>query len=345
MKFQDYYEVLGVARDASPDEIKKAYRKLALKWHPDRNKDEDKEAAEETFRRVSEANEVLSDPDKRARYDKFGENWQHGEEFQPPPGGGGARRMTPEEFEAAFGRSGFSDFFESMFGDQYKAGFRGASTRHARFQERGADVRAELKLAVSVALAGGKNRFELPTMSTCEGCGGVGFVGEHVCPTCVGVGRLRERKVIDLDIPAHVRDGMTMRLKGLGHPGMDGAENGDLFVTIRLLSDDSYTVRGDDLEAEVPVAPWEAVEGTAATVRTAAGTISIKVPPDTRAGAKLRVRGKGLSKSHGGRGDFYAIIRLVLPAGLDDEQRALLHKLGESVGKGVSGGARTEGKS
>ncbi|MEE8312495.1 MAG: J domain-containing protein [Candidatus Binatia bacterium] len=341
MKFQDYYEVLGVARDASADDVKKAYRKLAFKWHPDRSGGEDRERAEETFRRVNEANEVLSDPEKRERYDKFGENWEQGQEFQPPPGGGG-RRMTPEEFEQAFGRSGFSDFFESMFGDQFGAAYQSHAGGHARFRHRGADVRAELALPVSAALAGGKNRFEVPTMSTCESCAGVGFVGEHVCPTCVGVGRLREQKVIDLEIPKGVRDGMTMRLKGLGHPGRGDADNGDLYLTIRLVSDETYTVRGDDLEAEVPVAPWEAVAGASVKVRTADGVVAVKVPPDTRAGARLRLRGKGLSKARGGRGDFYAVVRLVLPETLDDEQRELLRLLGEKGRVRVAGGARTE---
>jgi len=341
MKFQDYYEVLGVARDASADDIKKAYRKLALKWHPDRHEGDDREQAEETFRRINEANEVLSDPDKRERYDKFGENWEHGQEFQPPPGGG-ERRMTPEEFEQAFGHSGFSDFFESMFGDQFGAAYRSQESGHARFHHRGADVRAELGLPVSAALSGGKNRFEIPTMSTCETCGGVGFVGQHVCPACVGVGRLREQKVIDLEIPKGVRDGMTMRLKALGHPGQGDAEKGDFYLTIRLVSDDTYTARGDDLEADVPVAPWEAVEGASVRVRTADGVVAVKVPPDTRAGARLRLRGKGLTRPGGGRGDFYGVVRLVLPDTLDDEQRELLRRMGERADARVTGGARAE---
>ena len=345
MKFQDYYEVLGIARGASADDIKKAYRKLALKWHPDRYEGDDKEKAEETFCRVNEANEVLSDPDKRARYDKFGEHWKHGQEFQPPPGGAGAHRMTPEEFEAAFGRSGFSDFFESMFGDQFRAGFHGRPGGHARFHHRGADVRADLVLPVSVAFVGGKNRFEVPTMSTCETCGGVGFVDEHVCPTCVGVGRQHERKVIDLEIPQSVRNRMTMRLKGLGHPGQGDADKGDLYLTIRLVSDETYTVRGDDLEADISVAPWEAVGGASVAVRTADGVVSVRIPPDTRAGAKLRLRGKGLVRANGARGDFYAIVRLVLPAELSTEQRELLRKLGENPDAGVSGGARVQGTS
>ena len=342
MEFQDYYEVLGVPRDATAEDIKQAYRKLALKWHPDRYDGDDGEQAEETFRRINEANEVLSDPEKRARYDKFGENWEHGEEFQPPPDAGG-RRMTPEEFEQAFGQSGFSDFFEGMFGDQFGTHYRPRPEGHARFRHRGADVRAELALPVSAALAGGKNRFEVPTLSTCERCGGVGFIGEQVCQGCVGVGRLRDHKVIDLEIPEGVRDGLQMRLKGLGHAGVSDADPGDLYVTIRLMSDDTYAVRGDDLEAELPLAPWEAVDGATVQVRTMDGLVAVRVPPDTRAGAKLRLRGKGFASSgRDGRGDFYAVVRIVLPDELDDEQRELLRRAGERSSVGIRGGARVE---
>ena len=338
MKFQDYYEVLGIARDATPEDIKKAYRKLALKWHPDRHDADDREQAEEMFRRVNEANEVLSDPDKRQRYDRFGENWEHGQDFEPPQGESGARRMTPEEFEAVFGNSGFSDFFESMFGDQMRSAHRERPSRHARFAHRGADVRAELALPATLAIHGGKNRFEVPTVSTCERCAAVGFVGENVCPTCVGVGRVRESRVIDLEIPSAVRDRMTMRLRGLGHPGQGDAEKGDLYLNLRIVSDDTYTVKGEDLEAEVPVAPWEAVAGSKANVMTADGVVSVRVPEGSRSGMRLRVRGKGLTRAGGGRGDFYAVVRLALPDNLDAEQRELLERAGR--GAGVSGGAR-----
>ncbi|HZL98688.1 MAG TPA: DnaJ domain-containing protein, partial [Planctomycetota bacterium] len=179
MKFQDYYEVLGVPRAAGPEEIKKAYRKLALKWHPDRHKGASQKDAEERFKRISEAYEVLSDPEKRTRYDQFGQHWKHGQEFTPPPGAGGrTRSMTPEEFEQLFGGSagGFSDFFTSLFGDQFRQASARGEGRHRRFRMRGADVQAELPLSVGEALAGGKRRFELPTTTPCPRCGGVGFL-------------------------------------------------------------------------------------------------------------------------------------------------------------------------
>lgn len=343
MKFQDYYGVLGVARDAGADDIKKAYRRLALEWHPDRHPPERREEAERQFKRVAEAYEVLSDPDKRVRYDRFGENWREGDEFQPPRG---ETRMTPEEFEARFGRGGFSDFFEAMFGADLGRQTGAERGFHGRFRHRGADVRAELSLPISVALEGGKSRFEVPGTKACSRCGGVGFVAEHVCPTCAGIGRLRDRRTIDLAIPASVRDGMTLRLRGLGEAadasGEGPTEAGDLYVTIRLVSDDVFRVRASDVEADVPVAPWEAVAGAKVRVRTADGVVELAIPPGTKAGAKLRVRGKGLDDGSGRRGDFYAVVRLAMPE-LDEAQTRALRSFGEGVGATVAGGARLEG--
>lgn len=328
MQFQDYYEVLGVARDADPDAIKKAYRKLALKWHPDRHADGEREEAEQQFKRVSEAYEVLSDPDKRKRYDQFGQNWEHGQEFTPPSGG---RRMTREEFEREFGgASGFSDFFSSMFGDMFRQDFQGQTNRHQRYRYRGADVEAELHLAVGDAIRGGKQGFQVAGSVACERCGGVGLVGEHVCPTCAGLGSVREMKRVDVTIPANVRDGMVLRLRGLGAPGDAGAEPGDLLLTLRLESDDDYAVRGSDVEANVSVAPWEALFGTQVDVRTPRGVTNVRIPPDTEAGRKLRLRGQGLDDGRGGRGDFFLVVRLALPTPLTSRQRELLRQLADA---------------
>jgi len=337
MEFQDYYEVLGVPRDADADAIKKAYRKLALKWHPDRHAEDRREEAEEQFKRVSEAYEVLSDPEKRKPYDKFGKDWEHGQEFTPP---GGARSMTREEFEREFGgASGFSDFFSSMFGDTFRRDFQGHTDRHQRYRYRGPDVQAELHLGVGEAIRGGKQGFQVAGSVACERCGGVGLVGEHVCPTCAGLGSVRETKRVDVTIPAHVRDGMVLRLRGLGQPGDAGAEPGDLLLTIRLESDEHYSVRGADVEANVSVAPWDAVFGTKVEVRTPRGVTSVRIPPDTTAGAKLRLRGQGFEDGRGGHGDFFLVVRLALPARLTKEQRELLRQLAD-----VSSGAKARGE-
>ena len=342
MEFQDYYAVLGVARDASADDIKKAYRKLALKWHPDRHEADKRAEAETQFKRIAEAYEVLSDADKRSRYDRFGQNWQQGDDFRPPPQDHQeGRRMSPEEFEQMFGQGGFSDFFKTAFGDEYRRDFAGASSRHRRYRHRGADVRAELSLPASVAMAGGKSRFDVPTTEPCDRCGGVGFVGEHVCPRCVGVGRVHGRKTIDLAIPKHVRDGMTMRLSGMGESGEESGEQGDLYLTIRIASDDVYRVDGGDVEADVPVAPWEAVLGAKVRVRTPDGPVTLTVAPGSKAGARLRLRGKGFESAGGQRGDFYAVLRLALPE-LTEKQTELMDEIAKSGSGTVTGGAREE---
>lgn len=335
MKFQDYYEVLGVARDASTDAIKKAYRKLALEWHPDRHEGGARERAEQTFKRVSEAYEVLFDPGKRAKYDRFGEHWKHGQEFTPPPGSGG-RRMTPEEFASMFGgggRGGFSDFFTSMFGEDLRDAFGREQPRTAR----GPDVRAELSLPLADALRGGKSLFEIPTHVPCGRCGGAGRVGQHVCPTCIGVGSLTERRKVDLSIPADVRDGTTLRLAGLGGPGQGGGPAGDLFLTLRLADDALYKRLGDDVEAELPIAPWEALSGGKLDVRTLDGVVTLSIPANTRAGTRMRLRGKGLPDGKGGRGDLYVVLRLALPAQLTERQQELLTELGRLDGDSDSG--------
>ena len=347
VQFQDYYETLGVARTATPDEVKKAYRKLALQWHPDRHKGNAKKDAEERFKRISEAYEVLSDPEKRKRYDRLGANWQQGQEFTPPSG---QRTMSREEFERMFGGpggaggGGFSDFFAQMFGEDFGRSFRGTGgARHARFRHRGADVQAELELAVPELVQGGKHSFRILTQTACDRCGGVGFVGEHVCPKCLGVGQISGERTVELTIPADARDGMVLRLRGLGESGEGGVENGDLLLTLRVRSDELYRVSGNDVEADLPILPWEAVFGTEVEVKTPSASARVKVPPGTKASARLRLRGQGLSDGSGGRGDFHLVVRLVLPAELDERQRALLAELAKTGVRPVVGGARRSG--
>ncbi len=336
MKFQDYYQALGVAPAAPGEEIKKAYRRLAMQWHPDRHLREDRAEAEEKFKRISEAYEVLSDPEKRKKYDQIGTAGRNGEEWQPPPG---TRKAAPEEFAGMFGGDGgFSDFFASLFGEEALRG-----PRHPRFRQRGADVRAELELTVTAAIHGGTHRFDLPTRASCPRCGGLGSLGEHVCPTCAGLGEVRRRKTIELATPKAIRDGQTLRLRGLGEPGEAGGEPGDLYLTTRLKSDRTYRIEGGNIEAEVPVAPWEAMSGAKVDVRTLDGAIVVSVPPGTRAGARLRVRSRGLLREDGSRGDFLAVIRFALPDTLSPRQRDLIRELGAESCPQVRGGAREGG--
>ncbi len=343
MKFQDYYEVLGIQRDAEAAAIKKAYRKLALEWHPDRHQGADKEGAEETFKRISEAYEVLSDPEKREKYDRFGENWEHGQDFDP---GSGERTMTREEFEAAFGDSaGFSDFFQEMFGGQFRKDFGDGPRQHARYRYRGADVRADLSLKLTDAIAGGKRSLEIPGRMSCPSCGGTGFVGEHICPSCAGVGQVRRQRTVELKIPEGIRQGLALRLKGLGEPGQGDGEPGDLHLVLRLEDDENYSMIGKDLEARVRLAPWEAESGVKLDIRTAKGVVTVTIPPGSRSGKRLRLRGQGFSDGHGNSEDCYVRLEMDLPVQLASEQKDLLEKLSATAGSEVVGGARVGGDS
>ncbi|MCA8958168.1 MAG: J domain-containing protein [Planctomycetes bacterium] len=325
--FQDYYEILGIARDADADAVKKAYRKLAMQWHPDKHQGDAKAAAEERFKRIAEAYEVLGDPEKRSRYDRFGEHWQHGQEFTPGGEQAGTGSMSREEFERAFG-GGFSDFFSQLFGRQYSDQFDRASRHRPRRPHRGADLRADLEVPLATALRGGKSTFELPTSVPCPRCGGFGFVEQHVCPTCTGLGAVRETRRVELSVPEDIRDGMTVRLRGMGQAGEEGGESGDLLLRLHLAGDDRLRMRGSDIEADVDVAPWDCLAGTRISVRTAAADVDVKIPPNTRAGARLRLRGQGFRDGHGGRGDFYVVVRMALPATLSERQRDLLIQAG-----------------
>ncbi len=328
MKFQDYYDVLGLPRDAKPDAIKKAYRKLALEWHPDRHGGA--ESAEARFKQISEAYEVLSDPQKRARYDRFGEHWEQGQEFQPPQSEAGPRGAGAAEFEAAFGAgeaTGFSEFFRSMFGEQYARDFGGGPKAHARYRYRGADVRAELAVPLTVAIEGGKHGFEFLAHASCPTCGGAGFVDPHVCPTCTGLGRVRRRKQVELKIPQDVRDGLKLRLRGLGEAGEGGGEAGDLHLTLRLEDDAHYRLVDGQLEVQASAAPWVAHAGGKLDVRTARGWVTVSVPPGSRSGTRLRLRAQGFSDGHGGHADAFVRLTIDLPSVLSARQKALLDEL------------------
>jgi len=337
MKYQDYYETLSVARDASAEDIKKAFRKLAMKWHPDRHLDAaSKVSAEEQFKRISEAYEVLSDAEKREKYDRFGHGFQQGQEFQPPPG---ARTMSPEEFEELFQGRGFSDFFASLFGEELRREARGR-TRHQRFRLRGADVRAELPLTIGDVIRGGTRSFTLSARVACIDCGGVGRLGAHVCPRCGGLGHVNRDRTVELKIPENARDGTSLRLQGLGEPGDSGAEPGDLYLTVRLESDATYKRSGADVEALVPISLHEWLDGAAVEVEILDGVVKVKVPARSPFGARLRLRGRGLTREDGSRGDFLVVPVLALPEQADPSLLVQLRNAAESGTTTVHGGAR-----
>ena len=319
--FQDYYQTLGVSRAASADEVKRAYRKLAKEWHPDRHPEGERDEVEQKFKAIAEAHEVLSDPHKRERYDALGANWRQGQSFQDAGG------VDQEQFARMFrggGGGGFSDFFADMFGDMFAGGQAQPGGRRA--PQRGADAEASVQITIGEALLGGKRTMEFSTRTVCDACGGAGRLGGRACPSCGGLGVTAQRKSIELKIPEDVRSGQVVRLRGQGRAGAAGP--GDLLLTLQLVDDDVYRSRGrGDVEGDVEIAPWDVLDGAAVDVAVRGGTATAKVPSGTRAGQKLRLRGQGLHRKGGGRGDLVLVVRFALPAELSDDQRALLKHL------------------
>ncbi|MEY4641312.1 MAG: hypothetical protein RLZZ227_1306 [Pseudomonadota bacterium] len=310
MEFRDYYKIMGVDAKATPDDIKKAYKKLARKYHPDVSKEPD---AEQKFKDVGEAYEVLKDEDKRREYDQMralgamGPNGQ----FTPPPGwnpGGGSYRehATGGSFEGA-DTAGFSDFFETMFGRT--GGFRhNHGEGQTRLRMRGEDVQAELALLLEEAFKGSDQVVELRVPKTDER-------GRRS-------NRLRKLKV---KIPAGTADGTLLRMKGQGAPGIGGAEAGDLLLKIRLAEHPLYAVDGKDITLVAPLAPWEAALGCKLTMPTPAGKTRVTVPPGSQSGGKLRLPGNGLPGTPAG--DFFIVLKVVMPPNITEKAKTLYAEL------------------
>jgi DnaJ-class molecular chaperone len=323
VKFQDYYEVLGVPRTATADDIKKAYRKLARKYHPDVNPGD--QSAEEKFKQVGEAYEVLSDPEKRKRYDQLGENWKGGADFTPPPGWEGGR-VEYGDFSDLFGAGrstgGFSDFFETLFGSR-----RGRRSG-AGFAMRGQDVEAAIELSLEEAHHGTTRTITLQTTAVCPTCNGGGVRENQPCATCRGAGVVTRPKTLDVTIPAGVRHGSVIRLAGQGEAGTGNAPAGDLLLHVQLRPHPLFHVLEEgDVEIELPVAPWEAALGAKVRVPTIEGSVDMMVPAGTQGGQRLRLRGQGVQRRGSGRGDQYVRLKLVNPPSLTASERALFEQL------------------
>jgi curved DNA-binding protein len=268
---------------------------------------------------------VLSDPEKRKRYDQLGSNWKAGAEFTPPPGW-----ENPDvqfgNFGDVFGgdrsSGGFSDFFESLFGN--RRGARGG----AGFQMRGQDVEAEIVLTLEEAHRGGTRSINFQASEPCVDCGGSGSKDKRICPACHGTGTIRRPKSFDVTLPAGVRDGSVIRLAGQGEPGMNGAPSGNLFLRVRIEPHRVFNgVGADDVQIELPVAPWEAALGGKVSVPTLDGPVEMKVPFGAQGGQRLRLRGQGLNRRAGGRGDQYVKLTIVVPSKLTDKEKDLFEKL------------------
>jgi len=333
--FQDYYKTLGVERSASEKEIKTAYRKLARKWHPDLHSGDDKQQAEDKFKQINEAYEVLSDQEKRAKYDRMGANWRDGQDFQPPPDMGDFKFYTNMGGGGMGGAGGFSDFFEMLFGGGGSGSPFGRSGRSARAggPAQGQDVEAELELTLEEVYRGGEKHLQLSTREACSSCGGAGIEGDSFCSRCGGTGTGSGVKTLTVKIPAGVHEGSRIRLKGQGGEGHAGGAKGDLYLKVRLLPHQRFKVQGDDLETEVVLFPEQAVLGDQVSVPTLDGPVKMKVPAGIKAGRRLRLRGKGMPRKDG-RGDEFVRVVIDIPETITPEEENLYRQLA-ALKKGV----------
>ena len=308
MEYKDYYKIMGVSKDATQDEIKRAYRKLARKYHPDVSKEPE---AEKKFKEVGEAYEVLKDPEKRAAYDQLGANWKAGQEFRPPPDwdagfefrGGG---FTPGDSSA------FSDFFESLFGRGFGGGFNDAQRGGAEFRAQGEDHHAKVLIDLEDAFHGASRVITLrnPELDP------QGHVITH-------------ERTLQVHIPKGIKPGQQIRLAGQGSAGLGGGRAGDLYLEVEFKPHPLYRVEGRDLYLELPVAPWEAALGAKVKAPTPAGIIDLKIPPGSSSGRKLRVKGRGIPGKTAG--DLYAILRIALPPSDSEQAKALYRKMAQEL--------------
>jgi curved DNA-binding protein len=318
VQFRDYYETLGVSKTASEAEIKKAFRKLARQHHPDVAKD--KKAAEEKFKQINEAYEVLGDPEKRKKYDELGANWNQPGGFQPPgwgpqQPGGGFRRYGGDDgggVEFEFGGTGFSDFFEAFFGGgRSRGGFGGAGFgSRPRSAERGSDVEADIMVTLEEALHGSRRTVSLRR------------------------GNSDKIETYQVKIPKGVHEGQRIRLAGQGEAGAGGGKSGDLFLRVRLARHPDFTVEGSDLIHEAKVPPWQAALGGELQVPTLEGSARLKLPSGTQAGQRFRLRGHGLPTAAGARGDLFVDTQIQIPKKLTERERRIWNELAEVHGEG-----------
>lgn len=305
MEFKDYYELLGVDRDARQEDIKKAYRKLARKYHPDVSKEPDAEAR---MKDVNEAFAVLSDPEKRAAYDNVGKGFQPGQDFRPPPGWNSGYEFSEHNFSGPEAAD-FSDFFSELFGSRMG---RSAHRSGAHFQARGEDHHAKISLAVEDAYQGGVRTLTLRS------------------PQVDGSGRVvMAERTLEVRIPKGVHEGQVIRLSGQGSPGIGGAQAGDLYLEVQLKPDPRYRVDGRDVYATLPVAPWEAALGATVEAKVPDGVVEVRIPEGSQSGRKLRLKGRGIPGTTAG--DLYLVLEIVLPPARNPKARALYEAMASEL--------------
>ncbi len=329
MNFRDYYTVLGVPKGAAEKDIKSAYRKLARKWHPDANPNNQREA-EEKFKEISEAYEVLGDPEKRKKYDMLGPNWQEAarqaeqqrryrtgsQDFEFDFGAGGPG--------AAGGPSGFSDFFDMFF-----SGIgRRQTTQSTGFPQRGQDLETTIELGLRDIYDGGKKAVSLQVEDICTRCRGTGTESGHLCMQCHGTGRILVNKKFEVSIPKGIGDGQRIRLAGQGGAGLNGGPAGDLYLIVKLHDDPTYKRKGDDLYVDLPVSIYDLLLGGDVKVPTLSGQVAMTIPEGTQNNRLLRLSGRGMPRvKGGGTGDQYVRLIGQLPQNLNDKEKKLIKEL------------------
>lgn len=293
-EYKDYYKIMGVARDVGQDELKRVYRRLARKYHPDVSKEKDAEAR---FKEVQEAYEVLKDPQKRAAYDQLGSNWRQGQEFRPPPDWG-----QNFEFSTAFGdqEGGFSDFFSSLFGGAARGGGRARGAGGRGFAMAGDDQVAAIEIDLEDSFRGGSQTIELKA----------------------GSGAARTLKIT---IPQGIVEGQRIRLAGQGSPGHGGGPAGDLYLEVRFRKHKLFQVEGRDVTLTLPVAPWEAALGATVPTPTLAGPVDLRIPANAKAGQRMRLKGRGLPGAT--PGDQYVVLKIALPPADTPQARELYERM------------------
>jgi len=322
MAGKDYYQILGVSRNASEKEIKQAYRRLARKHHPDLNPGD--KSAEAKFKEINAAYEVLSSPEKRKKYDQFGEQWEYAEQFAKS---GGQERVRWD-----FGRggttfeygdmSGFGDIFSSLFGDS------GTGSRMRRGPRRGQDIESPIEVTLEEAYHGSTRVMQLQTEEPCTACGGTGRVGNRACTICNGAGGKIIPKRLEVKIPAGVRDGSKIRIAGEGGPGRAGGNKGDIYLVAKVLPHKLFERKGDDLYTEVSVPLATVMLGGEVSLPTLNGNLSLKIPPETQNGRVFRMAGKGMPQLGNSKyGNMFAKVKVVLPTNLTEEERKLFERL------------------
>lgn len=348
MKYKDYYEILGVSKNATEQEIKSAYRKLARKFHPDVNKNDPN--ATEKFKDINEAYEVLSDPEKRKRYDSLGSSWAAGSDFTPPPGfeNYSFNFENMGDLASAFGGSGsfggFSDFFEAIFGDLAGKGFsynsttssKGGRSRNytytsssssnytdasSRSTQGDLDIEDTVYLNHQEMATGAEKNVKISYTTPCPMCSGRG----STCYTCGGSGITSDSKTLRVKIPAGIKDGSKIRLSGEGKT--NGRRTGDVYLKVKIKHDSKFKVEDENVQSEVEITAPEAVLGCSVQVETLQGEVKLTVPPGTQAGKTLRLKGLGLPKQNGQNGDHNVKIKIVIPTSPTQKEKELYKKL------------------